>query len=490
MLMPLVTKTRAVLLFLTWMILLFGPRVVGAEEDPRLISAIKGRNVEAVMALLEQGAAVNERQADGATALHWAVHWDDVASAKALIQAGAHVNVENELGVTPLFIATADASAVMVETLLAAGADARTALPSGETALMAAARTGKHDAVRALVSRGADPNAREHLRGQTALMWAAAEEHVEMVRVLLDLGARIDGASMAGHTALLSAARTGNIPVVELLLDRGANIETTAADGSTPLLIATVRGQVPLARFLLDRGADPNVIAAGYTPLHWASAKWQTTMTPFYQHTPLAGELFWVPASGRINLIKALLASGADPNARVVKDAAPRYGTGITIRTYVPGSTPFLLAALTGETDIMRLLLANGADPTAVSGNHTTALIAAAGIMKMDGEAVETEEDHLEGVKLAYATGADVDAANDEGETALHGVAYSGYDSIAHFLLDRGADVNARNNKGTTPLRAAEGSEYIFMLYRNLSTAKILREAGGISEPRGVVPLR
>jgi ankyrin repeat protein len=120
---------------------------LGAVDDLRLVEAVRNRDTVAARAMLKEGLNVDARQPDGATALHWAAHWDDVEMATLLIQAGAHVNVTNDYQVTPLGLACANGNAKMIETLLKAGADANATLLSGETALMTAARTGNVDGV-------------------------------------------------------------------------------------------------------------------------------------------------------------------------------------------------------------------------------------------------------------------------------------------------------------------------------------------------------
>ena len=109
---------------------------------------------------------------------------DDLATADLLIGAGAQVNTANDYGITPLLLASENGSAAMIEKLLKAGAKPNTAKPTGETALMIAARTGKPGAVQALLVQGADVNAKEPSLGQTALMWAAAQGHSEVVQLL------------------------------------------------------------------------------------------------------------------------------------------------------------------------------------------------------------------------------------------------------------------------------------------------------------------
>jgi len=113
---------------------------VASANDLQLLEAVRNQNREAVRALLKQQVDVNAPQGDGATALHWAAHRDDLETADLLIRAGAKVNAATDLGVTPIALACANGSAAMVEKLLAAGANPN-AVASGEPALMTAARS-------------------------------------------------------------------------------------------------------------------------------------------------------------------------------------------------------------------------------------------------------------------------------------------------------------------------------------------------------------
>ena len=158
-----------------------------AQPEPAGVAdAAKHQDWSAVRAALEDvddgGNNLNAPLGDGATALHWAVYWDDLTTTRLLLAAGATVGAANDLGVTPLWLACNNGSAAMVETLVTAGADPGAALPSGETPLMTASRTGSADAVRSLLAHGADVTARENEHGQTALMWAVAQRHAGVVR--------------------------------------------------------------------------------------------------------------------------------------------------------------------------------------------------------------------------------------------------------------------------------------------------------------------
>ena len=247
----------------------------------RLIESVKARDTEAVRSFLLRGTDVNARAVvDGATALHWAAHRDDLEVADLLIAAGANVGATNRYGVAPLALACLNGNASMIETLLNAGADPNTTQPGGETALMTAARTGVVEAVQVLLARGADPNAREGSKAQTALMWAAAGNNADAVQALVEAGAAVHARSNTsldltrhepggkGFTALLFAARAGRIESTRALLEAGANVNDTLSDGTSALVLATTSAQYDMGVFLLEQGADPDAAAQGWTALH------------------------------------------------------------------------------------------------------------------------------------------------------------------------------------------------------------------------------
>ena len=444
---------------------LFSTASLHSAGDRRLIDAVRDRDAAAVDALLRQRVDVNATSSDGASALHWAAHWDDRLTADALIRAGARVDAANDYGVTPLAMAAVNGSAAMIALLVKGGATANLASRSGETPLMTAARTGRTDAVRALLDARADPGARDPSRGQDALMWAAAEGHSEVTRVLIERGADIHARSKAGFTPLMFAARAGNLDTNRILVAAGARVNDAASDGTTSLLMAVVRGHVELATFLLDRGADPNANAAGYTVLHWAAGTWETGLR-FPDHAQ-AVSTEWHAATGlkgprKLEVITALLAHGADPNARTRRTPA-RFGFsagGIEPYFQLKGATPFLIAAMAGDADAMRLLAGAGADPLVPTSDNMTPLMEAAGIGRVPGETIVTEPAALAAVKVAHALGADVNAVDDLGETALHGAAALGLDTIVQFLVDQGANVNVRNKDGESPLTIASGKAH------------------------------
>lgn len=456
-----------------------------------LIEAARTRDVQKVRALLEETVDVNARSTDGATALLWAVHWNDAETADLLIRAGADVNAVNDYGVTPLSLACTNGNAVVVEQLLEAGASPNTAIATGETPAMTCAGTGSTDAVRTLIARGADVNAAEPVLKQTPLMWAVAERHADVVRLLIEHGADVRARTRHGFTPLHFAAREGDLESARLLLQAGVdvNIRSKAdpdlkgrgpafaamrSDGSTPLLAATMRGQVKLARFLLEQGADPNIEDAGFTPLHWAAATWEGDLS-----NPVFG--FADPMSGipdrqaKLELVKALLDRGANPNARMLR-RPPGFAGGYAEPV---GATPFFLASSVADVEVMRLLLAAGADPKMETASRTTALMAAAGVNRKLAENAATEDQSLEAVKLLLELGADAGHVSANGENALFGPAYRGWNRLVRLLTDNGANVNVVSKAGLTPWLAASGLGDRFggVLF-NTETAELLVELG------------
>jgi ankyrin repeat protein len=464
------------------------PQLAARTSDGRLVDAVKNRDPAEVRALIEQRIDVNAPEADGATPLHWAAHRDELEIATLLIRAGAQLDAANELGVTPLMLACTNGSTPMVSTLLGAGASPNLARPSGETPLMLAARTGNTEIVTALLERGADANAHETSEYQTALMWAVSEHHLKTVKALLEHGADVHASTKSGFTPLLFAARVGDLEGARSLLAAGADPNETTRDGASALLVATVRGHVDLALLLLEKGADANADSAGYTPLHWAAGSWETELTGprgiLPEREPEWRALRGVPA-GKVDLVRALLAHGADPNARMAK-APPRVGySQLSVEQRVAGvnvyagATPLVLAAWAGDAEVMRLLAANGADPELRTTDNTTALMIAAGLGRYAAESRVTERQALDTVALALALGNDVNARNDAGNTALHGAAYIKSNAIVQLLVERGAEVNSTNNRGQTPLTIADtirgGSQTVTS---RTPTGDLLRELG------------
>jgi uncharacterized protein len=474
-------------------------RVGLSAGDVRLIQAVKAQDEASVRALLKQHVDVNTQQGDGATALHWAANLDNLTIADLLIRAGARVDAANDLGSTPLHLACGNRSAAMVGRLVEAKANTNAKLLSGETVLMTCARTGDAKAVKTLLVHGADPKAKEHEHDQTALMWAAAEVHPDVVGLLIEFGADVRARSRiysqtvvgeqtqkagreqlnydvlrGGSTPLLFAARTGDVESARLLLAAGADANDSLPDGASALVVAAHSGQRKVVAALLDKGADPNAAGSGYTALHAAVLR------------------------SDLPMVEALLAHKADPNIRITRGTPVRRNTtDYNLLATLIGSTPYLLAARYLEPAIMRTLAAGGADPKMTMPNGATALMLAAGmdspvtedrrgIAIIDFGKVETADQALSGVTAAFELGGEISATNKTGDTALHAAAFHQYETVIQFLADHGADVSAKNKAGQTPL---------FVLTKGSEAAKsvILSSASGAnsgSEPAADKVLR
>jgi ankyrin repeat protein len=438
--------------------------LAAASPDTRLAQAAKRGDRAAVQALVNARVDVNAPDLDGATAVHWAAENDDLALMELLIGAGARVDATNRLGVTPITLAARNGSAPMLDRLLRAGVDPNTAAGQGETALMTAARTGRADAVRALLDWGADANAVEQWRGQTPLMWTVAEGHAAAAGALIDYGADVNARSTVGNSPLFFAVRRGDKPLVDLLLRSGADVRRPTRDGMSPLVVAITNAHWDLATWLLDKGADPNSGAPNGTPLHSAIRVRNPDMVALPEPAP---------AGDSLDFIRALIAHGADLNAPLTRGQTSTF-------LNLTGATPFLLAAHSVDVPLMKLLVERGADPRITTKDKSTALMAAAGLGYDEGRhAAWTEPQSLAAVRLALDLGGDVNAVDDNGNTALHGAAFTGANSVVRLLVEKGARLDARNKLGYLPVTIAEGIHIAALLKYRPETAVLMRELMG-----------
>ena len=445
--------------------------------DTRLVDAVKAGDRTAVRRLLKQKADVNAPEADGTTALAWAVRQDDAGLVDQLLTAaGADVKAANRYGVTPLFLACQNGSAAMIEKLLKAGADANATVTEGETALMTASRTGNPEAVKVLLDHGAMVDAKETWHGETALMWAAAESHPDVVRMLIEHGATVNIRSntnvwarqntseprekwlpLGSLSPLMFAARQGCLECVKILVDAKAHKNAVDPDGISVTLLATINGHYDVAAYLVDQGAEVNLAdRTGRTALYSAV----DFHTPPQSNRPAPKELDSSVAS--LDLIKDLLAHGANVNA-ALKTAQP-YRTKLdrgddTMLT--TGTTPLLRAAKAGDTEVVRLLLEKGADPKLATRAGINPAMAAAGLGTKEEDTTgrhKTEAEIIASIELCLKAGADVNAQDSRGQTALYGAAEKGYDKVVKYLAEHGAKLDMKDRQGKTALDAAIGN--------------------------------
>src|SRR5262245_13678367 len=459
------TAMHRILKLATLISLVLTVPLIGASTGrPEIVDAARNGDRDTLRALLQKGANVNEAEADGTTALHWASYRDDLQSADALLKSGAKVNAANDLGATPLWIASQNGSETMVRRLLEAGAKPNLPLLLGETPLMVASRTGNPAIVELLIAKGADVNAHA-ARNQTALMWAVAQKHLDVVRVLLAHGANVHARSATwtdveavpphgylgynkaiphgNDTALMFASIVGDVASARLLVAAGANVNDTDAWGVSATTMAAHSKFEELVEFFLEQGADPNAADAGFSALHVAIMHRSTRM------------------------VSALLDHGADPNAPLSTWTPTRRASkDFNFNPELIGATPFWLAARFTEPEIMRLLLKRGADPKFVlhatfvpdSGARetgwdqrtyvTNALMAATGIgggtdwVPLDRNS--RERLMLEAVRIAVECGSDLNTANTDGRTALDAAKAVRFDSVVRYLEEKGAKTGSR----------------------------------------------
>ncbi len=466
----------------------------GAALQPA--DAAQSKDREAVRALVEQHANVNAPQPDGTTALQWAAHWNDLDMVKLLLRAGADPKLANRYGATPLSEAAALGNVAIIQALIQAGADAKSlTTPDGETVLMTAARSGNIDAVKVLLDHGADVNAKENYRGQTALMWAAAERHAPVVKLLLERGAdwkirslardnsmpKLSAASSVtpmargGLTALHFAAREGDIETGRVMLAAGVDVNVQDADGTSALVVSILNKHYSFAKFLLDRGADPNLPDAHGRAALYAALDMRNED---YSALPSRKEDDPLPS---LELIQALLDRGANPNTQLTKNLPGRSGMDSGDVTLDQGATPLMRAARAGDHRAMRILLQHGADPKLKTKDDNTAFLFAAGVGYRDKNTRGSESDALEALKLLAGIGPNWNEVNAKGETALHGAAGRGADSIVSYLIAQGAPLEAKTKAGFTPLDYAMGKNVVAQLpVPHDSTVALIRKLGGV----------
>ena len=463
-----------------------------AASESSIADAARDGDLDEVRELIDAGADVNLAQADGTTPLLWAAYHSYPEMVTALVEAGADPDAANQFGITPLLQASRYGATPVIRALLDGGATLESKHPEGETPLMAAARAGSADAVSLLLERGSDPNAVESLWDQTALMWAAAEGHLDVVELLLNAGAdpnmqarvtelekrstRVDFPT-GGFTALMWAARNGDEAVVRRLVEGGADINLTNGDGATAMMLAIINDRFDFAAKLLELGADPNdgslyrAVEMRDATTDWL-AKDGTRLRSDYPNERTA-----------LDLIRALLDAGADPNKPYV---GQMHSTSMCCDTYENG-TPFFRAAIAADVAALELLIAHGADlewspeaaaegggggPMANRNVGKTALMVAMDGGKgvgMAGGPGDIREGRLppfreqanrepaDAVRLLLEAGADPDAVTPkDGESALHIAAKDGKLDIIRLLADAGAKLDLENTEGETALAVVE----------------------------------
>jgi ankyrin repeat protein len=533
-----------------WMVafLSVGTLAGAADADQRLVQAAAEQDRDAVRRLLREKIDVNAARADGTTALLWAAHWDDLELAELLLRARAKVNQGDDYGVTALARACENTSEAMVQKLLKAGGDPNAAQESGLTPLMIAARTGKVNVVKALIAHGANINAATKEVHATALMWALASQHHDVTRVLVEGAADVRVSTTKGTTPLMFAASNGDIEMAKILIAAGADVNEPSADGTHVLPFAINAGQFTFAKFMVEQGADPNGTIGDVPALHVAIGGTGPWLDDWNRRHGTSGGIVggggqssmnMGPSAQRLEVVKLLLARGADAKARINKTALhTSYIAYPTKGAFEPftngtgdlrGASPIWLAAAAAgsrngrvndgaaaaATDtaadrqeasdfyyvqMIEALLAAGADPNVTTADGTTPLMVAAGLGRIGGGAggivksgrgnrsLEAER----AVRALIKVGVDINARNEADFSAIHGAAFLGANEMLELLVKEGADIDARDFRGRTPYRLAGGSKQSFHFVAFPETAEFLKSLGantGLGVP-GIVQER
>jgi ankyrin repeat protein len=503
-------------------LLLGAAALANAASGPQsLIDLIRAGNREAVLAAITSpDIDVNAADPDGSTPLLWATYKVDHEMVRALLKKGAKAKVTNHYGDSPLIEAVKLGDVELVRMLLDAGADPNSPNQDNQTALMLASTIGSLPIAEMLIKRGAKVNAVESYRGQNALMWAAAEDHPDLVDLLLKHGAdvkvrakyddwpremtsepRAQFRQTGGLTALLYATRSGCYRCAVAIINAGADVNRPNPDGITPLINAIDNRGYDIAWFLLDKGANPSVWdMTGRTPLYIAVDMHSYSGASGFGNGNFAG--FGEPLPTRppqthtaMDLVNRLLALGVDPNHELTRMRPNGNGRG-RFADYMMrgGTTPLMIATLSLDDEAIKILLAHGAEVDVPNVFQITPLMAAAGLsgsarggvgsaiagpgggrkpddiqarviatidLLLDAGAninVRVTDSHTHTAKLvAYVQGRD-----HEGQTALFAAAEAGWDRVVKHLLDRGAEANVRDAAGKTALDYARSPPPVF----------------------------
>ncbi len=412
-------------------------RILGSAEErkgQRLLKAVQDADMDMVQSLLATGANPLVKSADGDTALSLAIREGHEEIVAALCGQTLLID-ECNLG---LRLAALQGSTGIVKILVQGKANWK----GKNLALIAAASTGELDVLRLLLDSGADVNGQD-AQGSSPLSAACFGGHRDAVDLLLEHKADVNLADKSGATALMAATQGGYRDLAECLLKNGAAVdartkirivyhtryglpENWIPPGTSALSLSVIGRTVDATRLLLDHGADVDIRdQPGWTPLMWASYL------------------------GAAEIARLLVQSGADVRAKSVLQE-----DGV----FSPGTTPLMLASARGHLEVVELLLESGSDVCAADAYGNTALIYA-GSAGMGIEQPKSD-DRLEIAKLLLSAGANINHPNQKGRTVLFMAVLGNNTPLVEVLRKNGAEINAKCSYGYTPLSYARAEGY------------------------------
>ncbi|HZJ33009.1 MAG TPA: ankyrin repeat domain-containing protein, partial [Vicinamibacterales bacterium] len=408
-------------------------------------NAIERGDVAAARVLVQKGADVNAPQSDGATALHWAVYRDSVEAVDLLMRAGAK-SAANREGMTPLAMAALYGDPRIVDRLLKGGADAKALGPNGESMVMFAARNGNPDVIRLLVEAGANVNAREPLRGTTALMWAVEQKHPEAVAALLKAGA--DPAARSGGAGLPRnyIAPRVNTRAVEEAQKRRERAKAAGRTYEQQLEFEYQNGQ--------DLGGPRNAFTANR-----AGGAGQAGQPPADAAQQPAAPAQPPATTDQAPAVANAAGAGATPQAAAGR-AGGRNGGGRGRGAGAGGRAGGGAAQAAAAAD------AGAAEPLDDDSEVVVAGLVGGGGGGLTPLVFAAREGDIESAKLLLDAKADINEPTEYGWTPLLTAVNNRNYQLAKLLLDRGANPNLANKGGWTPLylatdnRNIEGGDY------------------------------
>jgi ankyrin repeat protein len=488
-------------------------------------------NLEAVRLMIRNGSDANASNDYGVTPLILASENGNSSIVKTLLEEGkADPNKAMWNGLTPLMIAARNGFVDLIQLFVNHGTNLDThENRRNQNALMWAIYFGHPDVARILIEHGADVNVRT----------TKLDENFQPLE-LEAYGQSVSVTPEGGYTPLMFAALKGDLITSRLLVENGADVNIVSATDGSALTIASAKSHEKLGLYLLEQGAEANTPDAnGMTPLHYTMRVGLNALhgkatndearacgfgsenyicIPIEVLTDDERALLDDPTSylfvvepkknsaghNMLDLAEALLAKRADPDAKM-KYPPPDFRLDYSWLN-LSGATPLFLAAASQDQTAIEMMLEEGADPlietslnekafdyeTKIGANYNqvignaSLLMAASGISRRQAFSSSEQNRAVKIVDRLIDLGADVNATNATGWTALHSAAFIGANDLVRLLKKRGAQINVSNGCGQTPISLALATDQEGLPDRAVpraETAELLLQLGAGDTP-------